>query len=132
MDLARVPLFEALTKRMAWLGERQTVIAENVANADTPGYVAHDLKPPDFRSLLAQSSSHVALATTQPNHISAERDVSETAETTLQGDSGINGNRGSLENEMMKVSQTTNDYALVSTVYRANLNMVKSVLGRGG
>jgi flagellar basal-body rod protein FlgB len=131
MDLSHVPLFEALTKRMAWLSDRQTVIAENVANADTPGYVPHDLKPPDFRTLLSQSSSQVALTTTQPGHIAVTRDVSENAETKMKGDSGINGNRVSLEDEMMKVSQTANDFALVSTVYRANLNMVKTVLGRG-
>ena len=130
MDLARVPLFDALVKRMAWLSDRQTVIAENVANADTPGYVAHDLKPLDFNALLMHSTSHVALATTQPNHISIARDATETEETKMKGDSGINGNKVSLEDEMMKVSQTANDYALVSTVYRANLNMVKTVLGR--
>ncbi len=132
MDLAQVPLFEALTKRMAWLSDRQTVIAENVANADTPGYVAHDLKPLDFRSMLRQTTSHVALSTTQPGHIAAVRDATATEETKMQGDSGINGNKVSIEDEMMKVSQTSNDFALVSTVYRANLNMVKSVLGRGG
>jgi flagellar basal-body rod protein FlgB len=129
MDLAQIPLFDALVKRMAWLGDRQTVIAENVANADTPGYVAHDLKPLDFASMLRQSTSHVALATTQPNHISVAHDVTSTEETQMKGDSGINGNRVSIEDEMMKVSQTANDYALVSTVYRANLNMVKTVLG---
>jgi flagellar basal-body rod protein FlgB len=130
MDLAHVPLFDALIKRMDWLSDRQTVIAENVANADTPGYVAHDLKSLDFDAMLRQTTSHVALSTTQPNHISVARDVTSTEETKMKGDSGINGNRVSLEDEMMKVSETANDYALVSTVYRANLGMVKTVLGR--
>ena len=36
MDLSRLPLFEMMTKRLSWLGRRQEVLAENIANADTP------------------------------------------------------------------------------------------------
>ena len=71
---------------------RQDVLSENVANADTPGYVAHDLKPPDFHSILSQTTSHVALATTQPGHIAASRTASGSTETKMQGDGTINGN----------------------------------------
>jgi flagellar basal-body rod protein FlgB len=131
MESASPPLFDALLKRMAWLSDRQAVLAQNVANSDTPGYVAHDLKAQDFKTMLAQSTSRVALATTQPNHIALAREATSTNETVTMGDGSINGNRVSLEDEMMKVSQTADDYALVSTVYRANLNMVKTVLGRG-
>ena len=37
MDIGHIPLFAAFSKRMAWLTQRQTVLAENVANANTPG-----------------------------------------------------------------------------------------------
>ena len=37
----------------------------------------------------------------------------------------------SLESEMMKVSDTANDYALMTNLYRRQLGLVKSVLGRG-
>jgi flagellar basal-body rod protein FlgB len=129
MDLSRIPLFDALSKRMAWLGDRQAVLAENVANADTPGYAARDVKPPDFRSLLTHSSSSVALMTTQPGHIAARRDTFG-ATTTSATDSSINGNRVNIEDQMMKVSQTATDFAMTSTLYRANLGLIKSVLGR--
>jgi flagellar basal-body rod protein FlgB len=131
MDLMRIPLFEALAKRMTWLGERQTVLAENVANADTPGYVARDLRPPDFRSLLAaQSQSQVSLLTTQPGHIAVQRTATSAAQPEAQTDRSISGNGVSLEEQMMKVSQTANDFALTTTIYRANLGLIKSVLGR--
>ena len=45
MDLPDVPLMSMLRTRMSWLHQRQDVLAQNVANADTPKYVAHDLKP---------------------------------------------------------------------------------------
>ena len=128
MDLSQVPLFAALSQRMAWLTERQSVLAQNVANADTPGYVAQDLPEPDFRKFLARSTAPIALAATQPGHLSPTPPAAEAAVPVKSGDGG---HKVSLEEQMMKVSQTANDYALVATVYRANLGMVKTVLGHG-
>ncbi|HUZ72587.1 MAG TPA: flagellar basal body rod protein FlgB [Stellaceae bacterium] len=128
MDLMGIPLFDALVKRMTWLGSRQTVLAENVANANTPGYVARDLPPPDFKSLL-QGQKPFTLTTTQPNHIAISSNVNAQAQPESVPDRGIDGNGVSLEEEMMKVSETANDFALTTTVYRANLNIIKTVIG---
>ena len=38
MPVADLPLFSVLKSRMRWFEERQKVLAENVANADTPRY----------------------------------------------------------------------------------------------
>jgi flagellar basal-body rod protein FlgB len=130
MDLSQVPLFAALSKRMAWLTERQTVLAQNVANADTPGYVAQDLPEPDFRKYLAQSTAKIALAATQPGHLSGTQSPNDTAAEPQKSENAGGANHHvSLEEQMMKVSQTANDYAVVATVYRANLGLVKTVLG---
>lgn len=132
MDLSQVPLFAALSQRMAWLTERQTVLAQNVANADTPGYVAQDLPEPDFRKYLAQSTSKVALATTQPGHLTVAPSLASSAAVPDKSDTATGKNHHvSLEDQMVKVSQTANDYAVAATVYRANLGMVKTVLGHG-
>jgi len=45
-------LFHLLGQRMDWLGQRQKVLAQNIANADTPDYVPHDLKPQEFRRMV--------------------------------------------------------------------------------
>jgi flagellar basal-body rod protein FlgB len=126
MDLSQIPLFEVLTKRMAWLSDRQTVLAENVANADVPGFVAHDLKPPDFQKLLSESTSQVALATTEPGHIQVKPTLASLETNETEGSE----KKPPVEEEMMKVSQTANDYALASTLYRANFNLVMTVIGR--
>ena len=52
MSLNQLPLFGLLRDNMQWLGQRQAVLAENVANADTPGYRARDLVPQDFGEML--------------------------------------------------------------------------------
>jgi flagellar basal-body rod protein FlgB len=126
MDLSQVPLFAALSQRMAWLTDRQAVLAQNVANADTPGYTAQDLREPDFKQFLAQSTSTVALTTTDPAHIAVPPSLDDQAKPQPASDGS---RRVNIEDQMMKVSQTANDYALVATVYRANLSIVKTVLG---
>ena len=63
MDISGIPLFAMLRQRLGYLGERQRVIAQNVANADTPGYAPRDLKAFAFS---AQLQSQAGLAMMQP------------------------------------------------------------------
>ena len=43
MDLNKIPVLKMITTQMDWLNQRQKVLSQNIANADTPDYVAHDL-----------------------------------------------------------------------------------------
>ena len=43
MPIADIPILAMLRERMQWQQARQQVLAENVANADTPDYQAKDL-----------------------------------------------------------------------------------------
>jgi flagellar basal-body rod protein FlgB len=133
MDLGKIPLFEAITKRMSWLGERQSVLAQNIANADTPGYAAKDLKTPDFSALVAHGGQRLPMAVTDPGHIvpvQASGTFKEVPQKT--GERAPNGNSVQLEDQMMKVSDTANDYALTTTLYKQQLGLIKLVLGHGG
>src|SRR4051812_28496407 len=47
MDLSGIPLFSVLQSKLGYLSEREKVIAQNVANASTPGFTPNDLKPFD-------------------------------------------------------------------------------------
>ncbi|HEY3917761.1 MAG TPA: flagellar basal body rod protein FlgB [Stellaceae bacterium] len=132
MDIGRLPLFEAFSKRMSWLTARQTVLAENVANANTPDYVAKDVKDLDFGKILGTTPGDpgpIQLAVTQPDHIAiippgaGDKIVVEPEATSLDG------NGVSLEEQMMKVSTNAASYALVTTLYKQNVGMIKSVLG---
>jgi len=133
MDFAGIPLFQAIARRMAWLNERQATLAQNVANADSPGFSARDLKPLSFADLVGGGGRRLALATTSPNQLSGInaqggfRSEKEAAiETTLSGNS-VN-----LEGEMMKVAGTTADYQLATDLYRKHLGMIKTAIGRSG
>ena len=52
MSISVIPILSMLRTRMQWHQERQRVLAENVANAETPNYRARDLAPPTFEKTL--------------------------------------------------------------------------------
>ena len=132
MDLSRIPLFAAITKRMGWLGERQAVLAQNVANADTPGYASKDVKPLDFAKLIAGTAHRLPLATTQPGHIAPVNAQGAFEQVTdPASERSPNGNDVSIEDQMMKISDTNNDYALTTSLYKKQISLLQMVLGRG-
>ncbi len=129
MDIKSIPLFEAITRRLAWLSDRQTVLAENVANANTPDYLAKDIKEPDFHALVTGASSVLQMMATQPGHITT-RPAGEIAGSTVDANEPtLDGNGVSIEAQMMKVSDNAADYALTTTLYKQNLALIKMALG---
>jgi flagellar basal-body rod protein FlgB len=134
MDLSRTPLYAMISQRMGWLAERQRVIAQNVANADTPGYQSRDLRPLDFGRILQGLRQRLAPVATEGAHIQpsgssatgAGRARTQPFETTLSG------NTVSLEREMTKAADSAVDYQLVTNIYRRQLNMLRTVVGRTG
>jgi flagellar basal-body rod protein FlgB len=131
MDLGKIPLFEAIARRMSWLGERHAVLAQNVANADTPGYVAQDVKPLSFAELVSGTGGRLKLATTAPGHIvPVQAGGKFSLEPQKVSERAPNGNAVQLEDQMMKISDIANDHALVANLYRAQIGMLKLVLGR--
>jgi flagellar basal-body rod protein FlgB len=135
MDLTKIRMFSALTQRMAWLRERQTILAQNIANADTPGYTARDLKPQSFRDMvrpttLTQLNPRVTAAGHQlgghlPQSEFRVKTTDASAEPTLTG------NAVDLEQQIMKVSETSMDYQTMTNLYRKHVDMLRSALGRG-
>lgn len=132
MDLTRIPLFEAIAKRMAWLNQRQTVLAQNVANADTPGYAAQDLRKPDFSALLKGTGGPLKLAADEPGQLQPKTEAGSFERVTSPGERSLDGNGVSLEAQMMKVSDTAADYALTANLYRAQLDLLRTAIGSGG
>lgn len=131
MDMGQIPLFSLLTNRMSWLSSRQSVLAENVANAATPDYVARDLKPMDFSEMLANQPTGPALARTNVRHIAVRS--SQTAayrEEDARGDGGTpTGNIVSLEQEMIKLSDTQIQYQTATNIYQKAISMFRTALG---
>jgi flagellar basal-body rod protein FlgB len=134
MILNDVPLVGMLKTRMGWLADRQRVLAQNVANADTPGFRTHDLEPLDFKKAMAEPPQRTTLALTSPGHISA----TATSEVGKYGSPRAksfevrpNGNAVVLEDEMIKVAQNQMDHQAVTSLYSRSLGLIKTALGKG-
>ena len=131
MDLNGVPLFSLLTNRMSWLSNRQSVLAQNVANADTPNYVARDIKPMDFDAMVsAQKSSGLSVTNARHIDIRAQRGSPEYEEEDARGEGGTpGGNVVSVEQEMIKLSDTQIQYQTATNLYQKAVNMFRTAIG---
>jgi flagellar basal-body rod protein FlgB len=136
MNLPDVPLLSMLRERMNWLEARQDTLSQNVANADTPGFVARDLVPQDFESILRgaiRNPFHVALAATDAHHIALTPASSEYGSKEAPDvEQSLNGNSVSLEQEMIKVSDTQAQFQAATNLYSKSLSMMRTALGKSG
>lgn len=134
MDFTDIPLFERLTERMNWLGQRTRVLAQNIANADTPSYQPKDLKPIDFEEEMRKLQP-VEPARTDKKHLTGtvapagDFDAKKSKKTY---EAAPVGNSVVIEEQMMKVSDTQMNYNMVINLYRKHIDMFKTAIGRGG
>lgn len=129
MDPSGLGLFRLAERRLEWLDQRQRVLAQNIANADTPGYAPRDL--PAFEAALRRHASQPAA--TGPGHLSGARPGQAAARIDRsRHETTLDGNRVSLDDQLMKVSDTEIHQGLTSTLYRKYLGLFRIALGRPG
>jgi len=135
MDLTNLPFFKMAQTSMDWSAERQRVLAQNVANIDSPNYRPSDVAEPDFKRMVAQTErpGAVQVAMTDPGHQPGTlpepnrftaRTERRTFETTLD-DNGV-----VLEEQMQKMGETKSRYLMVTNLFERNLRMLKAAIGR--
>ena len=74
MELNNLAMFAMVKRRLDWFNQRQEVISQNIANADTPMYASRDIAPFNFKKELEkinreQRDNVVSLALTDRRHI---------------------------------------------------------------
>jgi flagellar basal-body rod protein FlgB len=114
--LEPVYLFDLATAQQHWLAVRQATVAENVANANTPGYVGKDVAP--FTDVLQQAQ--LQLSATEPGHISS--DPLSTDDAAKDGGAWEvvpSGNSVSMEHEMLKATSVGRDYSMNTAIVKA-------------
>jgi len=131
MDFGSIGLLRLASRRLEHLSERQRVVAENIANADTPGYRARDVVP--FGEMLA-GARPVAPERTDPRHLRGTRPEGGVAAVAERDGwaTNPNGNSVSLEQEMAKAADTRETYTMVASVYQKSVAMLRMAVGRGG
>jgi flagellar basal-body rod protein FlgB len=135
MSISDLQVVRAFREKLKFHGQRQQVLADNVANATTPGYVGSDLKAPDFfRMAAARRDTPVAgPVRTDPQHLPGlVSNRSAFRERTVDGyEITPDGNGVVLEEQMMKLSQNQMDYQVATSLYQRSIAMLKTAIGRG-
>jgi len=130
MPISEIPLFSMLRTRMQWHQERQKVLAENVANADTPNFRTRDLRALDFGSQV-QAAGQVRVASTNPAHITgAAASGAFATDRNNKYDVKPAGNAVNLEDEMMKVASNQMDYQAAVSLYSRSMGLFRTALGK--
>jgi flagellar basal-body rod protein FlgB len=118
------PLANALTAR----ARRQSAIAANIANADTPGYRAVDVS---FRGLLARAGAGPSLATTHPAHLAAASEAAGGETVLLSGGTPRrDGNDVNVDREMVKLAQNQLEYQFFARALAGKFRKLKEAAGR--
>lgn len=133
MKMPDTPFLSLLRERMTWLHQRQDLLAQNVANADTPRYVARDLKAQDFSEALKKATNQSSgMTVTNVRHIALSNSRSGQFDDLESPDieSSPNGNSVSLETQMIKVSDTQAQFAAAANLYAKAMTMMKTAIGR--
>ena len=126
MGFTDLPLLSQIKGRLSWLDERQRVIAQNVANSDTPGYVSRDLhQPTDFARALANGGG-LRMVRTSAMHIAPagptarfESRAAPDSETTLDGNSVV------VEEQMLKMAESRMAYDAAIGFYQKSMQMLR-------
>ncbi|MGK6356691.1 flagellar basal body protein [Sphingomonas sp. DT-207] len=131
------PILAGIRDRMHNLADRQRVLAQNIANSETPGYKARDVAEPNFAALVGGSGMVAkprveltqrmrSLGAVQPigAGVIFDKDITETKP---------DGNNVTLEDQLLKMGEVQADFTAMTNLYRKQMSMLKTAItGRGG
>jgi flagellar basal-body rod protein FlgB len=124
MAIMDIPIFAALRTKLQWHQQRQQLLAQNVANADTPNYRPLDLVAPRFQ-MATPGPAPVQLARTDPGHLPGLSGSGDFANNPNQYQVRPAGNAVNLEDEMMKVAANQMDYQAATQLYTRSMGLLK-------
>ena len=141
MEPSDLSVFKRLQGRMKWLTARQEVLAENVANANTPGYRARDIKAPSFGGVMSMmrptsvttvggGMQTASAPGTIP--IRSKSDGAGTREVREDLQVSLSGNSVDLEAELKKAADAALEYQTITHLYRKNMEFLRMAVQSNG
>ncbi len=138
MTTENIGLFQAMNAKMKYLDQRQKVISQNIANADTPDYKAKDLTKVDFSTVLKNVQTDksgvpsVHMAATNDKHLPTKNDInnSRVRAQKVVYETAPDKNGVVMEEQLVKANDVQMNYNLMLNLYKSNMDMMRSALGR--
>ena len=129
MGVADIPLLSQIKGRMTWLDERQRLIAQNVANSDTPGYVGRDLRAPTDFAAAMRDGGGLRMAQTSAGHMpvggpNGAPVARFTSEASPDSETTLDGNAVVVEEQMLKMAESRMAYDAAIGLYSKAMAMI--------
>lgn len=122
-------VFTISTAMARHAGQKQAVVAQNVANSDTPGYAAWDV--PDFKDFHQKPDVAGAQRATREGHLNGISNAEVSASPFKVRDvAAPNGNSVSLETEMLKGVAAKRQHDRALAIYKSALGVLRSTIGK--
>ena len=126
----RLEIFRMAHGLAAHSAERQSVVAQNIANADTPKYRAKDIQA--FSETYEAQNGAGSMRVTREGHVmSAEEGKTAAHVVDAGGEASPNGNTVSLEGEIINAADARRQHDLALAVYKTSLDILRAAASRG-
>ena len=131
------PLFQLLSAKASFLQSRHAVLAQNVANADTPDYRPRDLVEPDFASALNGNRpagvAPVRLERSRPDHLAGlPTPPTSPRRQRLDGfEIAPAGNAVIIEEQLRLLGSAERGYQLATSIYGKYVGLMRTATGNG-
>lgn len=122
----KLTVFQMASAMAAHAGKRQALVAQNVANADTPDFKARDVVP--FFEL-QRSDATGAMRSTRSQHIHGANSAGAVPEIETKTFGSVNGNTVSIEQEMLKAVETKRQHDRAISIYKSSMTILHATLG---
>ncbi|MBP1772191.1 MAG: flagellar basal-body rod protein FlgB [Holophagaceae bacterium] len=127
-------MIQTMDRGLSLASQRQTLIASNLANLDTPGYRTRDFSfEGAMKAAISGQKSPTTLATTHPMHLqgSASASLPPSLDPLQPLAERNDGNDVSLDRENMLLARTQTTYQTASTFMQVELRKLYSLIREG-
>lgn len=130
MSISDSGIIRVMSEKMSYLGQKQSVQAQNVANANTPGFKAKEIVPFTFDD--AMKDVQKGMVTTNEQHIvpASMAGVNAGTKKARSFETVPSGNSVDLEQQMMEVSKTTMDYQASASILHKFMTLIRLAIGK--
>jgi flagellar basal-body rod protein FlgB len=132
VNLLHDQTLEAASSYLGRLSQRYQILSSNLANIDTPGYKTKDIP---FHATMQEllSDESITMRSSRPEHSGQWTPVQP--QTQVFEVPGLPAREGSnnvdLDKELVKLSETTFGYSVMSQMVRSKLHIIASSIAEG-
>ncbi len=123
--LDKIDLFKVAYSLARHSGARQAVVAQNIANADTPGYAARDVAP--FKVTQPDKTAQSGMVATRDTHLAGLREQAEPQVLEARNrSSDPNKNTVSLQEEMLFAVEAKRQHDRALAIYKSGMRILRT------